>query len=249
VGLATEEVESWRHEGASPSGMNGSILELAHPLPPPLQDVTHLNVYLSLMPPPQAVVPNESCEPEILEKRWQEQDARWKAIEGLEATVDTLRIRLEGLRLQLDGSLKKTLKMEEKLHALSSDMARWNKAKSRVHYGLPKVREFIHRATWVMGTPERKQLEAFFKTDTPTPIPFAQMSKVSEQLENLLKDRQVLLSQGVSVCQECETIFAEVEGALKTLQSNAAANARKKENAARAGGKFFKDVRRLSGAD
>jgi hypothetical protein len=36
---------------------------------------------------------------------------------------------------------------------------------------------------------------------------------------------------------------------LKTLQSNAAANAQKKMNATRAKGKFFKDVRRLSGAD
>src|SRR5437868_7587879 len=35
VGLATEEVESWRHDGASPSGMNESHGELRHPLPPP----------------------------------------------------------------------------------------------------------------------------------------------------------------------------------------------------------------------
>ena len=35
VGVATEKVESWRHEGASRSGMNGSHSELGHPLPPP----------------------------------------------------------------------------------------------------------------------------------------------------------------------------------------------------------------------
>jgi hypothetical protein len=75
------------------------------------------------------------------------------------------------------------------------------------------------------------------------------MDKLREDLENLLKDRQVLSAQGVAVSQECGRTLAEVQGALKTLQSNAAANARKKMNAARAKGKFFKDVRRLSGAD
>src|SRR5258707_8356884 len=40
VGLATEEVESWRHEGACDSGMNGPNSELGHPLSPPPQDVT-----------------------------------------------------------------------------------------------------------------------------------------------------------------------------------------------------------------
>ena len=80
VGIATEEVESWRHEGASHSGMNGSNSELGHPLPPPPQDVAHLNLYVSLKPPPQAVAPNESREPEIPEAKWQDLEARWKAI-------------------------------------------------------------------------------------------------------------------------------------------------------------------------
>jgi hypothetical protein len=43
VGIATEEVESWRCEGASHSGMRGSNSELGCPLPPPPQVVTHLN--------------------------------------------------------------------------------------------------------------------------------------------------------------------------------------------------------------
>ena len=73
--------------------------------------------------------------------------------------------------------------------------------------------------------------------------------KIFDQLENLLKDRQVLCAQGVSVAQECEHVFAEVEGALRTLQSNAAANLRKKQGANKAKGKFFKDVRKWTGVE
>src|SRR5262249_50344781 len=80
VGIATEEVESWRHEGASHPGVKGPESALGLPLPPPPQDVTHLNVYLILKPPPQAVAPDDGCEPEIPEAKWQELEARWKAI-------------------------------------------------------------------------------------------------------------------------------------------------------------------------
>jgi hypothetical protein len=48
------------------------------------------------------------------------------------------------------------------------------------------------------------------------------------QLETLLKDRQVLSALGVSVYQEGKGVAAEVQGALRTLQGNAAANAAKK---------------------
>jgi hypothetical protein len=239
VAIATEEVESWRHGGVSHSGMSGSNPELRHPLPPPPRDVTHLNIYVSLKPPPQAVAPDESCEPEIPPAKWQDLEARWKAVEGLEATVDTLRLRMEGLRAEMEASSKKTLTAEEKVHALNADVAQWNKAKSRVHHALPKVREFIHRATWAMGTPERKKLEELFKNHIRPHIPFPQMDKVLERLENLLKDRQVLSAQGVTVYQECKSISADVQGALRTLQSNAAANARKKMGATRGKGKFF----------
>jgi hypothetical protein len=64
------------------------------------------------------------------------------------------------------------------------------------------------------------------------------MDKVPEQLEYLLKDRQVLSAHGVTVYQECTSIAADIQGALRTLQSNAVANARKKMAAARAKGKF-----------
>src|SRR5262245_39322312 len=88
VGIATEEVESWRLEGASHSGMNGSTSDLGHPLPPRLQDVTHLDLYVSLKPPSQGGATNESCEPEVPEAKWQALEARWNAILGLEASMD-----------------------------------------------------------------------------------------------------------------------------------------------------------------
>jgi hypothetical protein len=285
VGIGVEDVESWRQEGASRSGANGSPSDLGQPLPPPRQVVTHLTMRVTLKPRPQAVVipdndeprlavappenngpaevvaapeegepgqavaPAEISEPEIPEETWQELEARWKTIEGLEATIDTLRIRLEGLRAEMETSLKKTLTTEEKVHALGADVARWNKAKSRVHYAIPKVREFIHRATWAVGAPERKRLEEFFKDEARPKIPTAQAEALREELEHLLKDRQVLSAQGVLVSQECESISTDIQSALTTLQGNAEARARKNARAARSQGKFFKDVRRLSGAE
>jgi hypothetical protein len=237
VGIATEEVESWRHEGDC--GVNGSNPDLRHLLPPPPQDVPHLNIYVSLKPPPQAVAPGESGEPEIPETKWQELEARWKAILGVEATTETLRIRMEGLRAEMEASWKKTLNSDEKLHALNADVAQWNKAKSRVHYALPKMKEFIHRVTWAMSAPERKKLEELYKNHLRPHIPFPQMDKLPVELEHLLKDRQVLSAHGATVYQECTSIFADIQGALRTLQSNAAANARKKRSAPRPKGMSF----------
>ena len=231
VGIATEEVESCRQEGASPSGADGSRSELGHPLPPAPPDIAHLNLYVRLKPPPQAVAPDESREPEIPEAKWQDLEARWKAVLELEASMDTLRISMEGLRAELEASLGRMLTPDEKVHALNADVAQWNKAKSRVHYALPKVREFIHRSTWAAGAPERKKLEELFKSHIRPRIPFPQVDKVAEQLEDLLKDRQVLSAHGVSVYQECKSVAADVQGALRTLQSNAAANATKDRGA------------------
>jgi hypothetical protein len=239
VGIATAEVASWRHEGASPAGINGSNAELGHPLPPPPQEVTHLNLFVSLKPPAQAVATKESGEPEIPEAKWQNLEARWNAILGLEASVDTLRISMESLRAEMEASSRKMLTSEEKQHAMGADMAQWQKAKSRVHYALPKVREFIHRSTWAAGTPERKKLDELFKNHIRPRIPFPQMDQVLEQLECLLKDRQVLSAHGVSVYQECKSISADLQGTLRTLQSNAAANATKNMSATRTKPKQF----------
>ncbi len=239
VGVAAAEVASWRREGASRSGAGGSDSELRNPLPPPPQGVTHLSLYFHLQPPPQAAAPDEGPEPEIPESKWQDLEARWKAVLELEAGMDALRISMEGLRGEMEASSRRTLTPDEKVHALNADVAQWNKAKSRVHYALPKVREFIHRSTWATGAPERKRLEELFKSHIRPRIPFPRMDKVVEQLDDLLKDRQVLSAHGTSVYHECKTVAAEVQGALRTLQSNAAANATKQRSATIAKGKFF----------
>jgi hypothetical protein len=238
VGVATEEVESWRHEGAPQPGVDEPDSELSRPLPPPPQGVTHLNLYVSLKPPP-AVAPDESGGQEVPEAKWQHLESRWNAILVLEASIDTLRMSMEALRGEMESSTRKSLTADEKVHALNADVAQWNKAKSRVHYTLPKAREFIHRAIWAAGTPERKKLGELYKNHIEPRVPFPEMDKVAEQLENLLKDRQVLSAQGVSVYQECKGVSAAVQGTLRTVQSNAAANATKKRGETRARGKFF----------
>ena len=179
----------------------------------------------------------ESREAEIPLEKWQDLEARWNSILGLEASIDTLRLRTEGLRAEMEAASKRTLTADEKVHALNADVAVWNKAKSRVHYALPKVREFIHRATWAKGVPERKKLEEIVKNHIQPHISFPQMEKVSDELEYLLKDRQVLSAQGVSVCQECQNIFAGIQSAFRSLQSNAVANAKKKRAATASRGK------------
>jgi hypothetical protein len=238
VAIAAEEVESWWHEDVTHAGSNGANPELSRPLAPPPPDVDHLTIYVRLKPPPQAIAPKESGESEIPLAKWQDLVGRWNAILVLEATVDTLRQRMEALRSEMEASSRKMLTADEKVHALNADVAQWNKAKSRVHYALPKAKEFIHRATWAMGLPERKKLDELFKHDSPPQISLAQVNQVREQLEYLLKDRQVLSAQGVAVSQDCQSISAEIQGALRTLQSNAAANARNKLAAARKKGKF-----------
>jgi hypothetical protein len=239
VAIAPEEVDSWRHGDDSHSGVDGSNPELRNPLPPPPQDVTHLDLQVRLKPPPQAVAPNDSDGPEILPEKWQDLEARWKAILGLEATIEALRLSMEALRSEMEAASKKTLKTEEKHHALRADVLQWNKAKDRVHHALPKVREFIHRATWALGSPERKKLEEIYKNHIRPKIPFPEMHKVLEQLESMQKDRQVLSAHGVTVYQECKSISTEVQGALRTLQSNAVANAHKKKGGTGSKGKFF----------
>jgi hypothetical protein len=240
VGIATEEVESFCHEGASPSGMNEPPGHPGQPLPPPSPDVSHLNLYVSVKPTAEAAAPPQSGVPEVSEETWQELEARWNGILGLEASVDTLRISLEALRSELEASSRRMLTPDEKVHALNADVAVWNKAKNRVVYALPKLREFIHRATWAVGTPERKHLEELFKNHIRPRVPFPEMAQLVEQLESLRKDRQVLSGHGLAVQQECKGIAADVQGTLRTLQSNAAANATRKRAAAGTRGKSLR---------
>jgi hypothetical protein len=248
VTVATEEVESWHHGDVSHSAENGSNPELEIPLSPPPQDVSHLDICVFLKPPAQVVAGTESCQHEISPAQWQDLEARWNAILNIEATMDNLRISMESLRAEMEASAKKGLAPEEKRHAVRADVDRWNKAKSRIHHAVPKAREFIHRSIWSLGSPERKKSAELYENHIQPHIPSPRMDKLLEQLENMLKNRQVLFAHGVTVYQECKNISAEVQGALRTLQSNAAANAQKSKRAASGQGKFFKDIRRITGA-
>jgi hypothetical protein len=239
VGIANEAVESWHHEGVSPSNTDESNPEFGQPLPPPPQDVTHLTIHVQLKPPDQVVDRNESDEPEILRAKWQDLEARWHAILGLEATLDTLRIQMDSLRSEMEAESRKMLTADEKVHALNADVAQWNQAKNRILYALPKLRDFIHRSTWAMGSPERKKLGELFKSDMHSHSPVAEMDSVQKQLDSLLKDRQVLSTQGMTVYHEGKSLSATLQGALRNLQSNAAAKALKDKAAERKKGKYF----------
>ena len=157
--ISNDEVKSWRVGDFSHDGMDGTNPELKLPLPPPPLDATHLTVHVLLKPPAQAVVSDESTEHEVPPEKWQALEALWRSILGLEVSIDTLRLSMDGLRGEMESAFKKSLGVEEKVHALQADVVQWNKAKSRIHYALPKLREFIHRATWASAVPERKRLE------------------------------------------------------------------------------------------
>jgi hypothetical protein len=237
--IANEEVESWRLGDECHSGMDGTNPELRRLLPPPPADTTHLTVYVHLKSPAQAAARNESGEQAVPPEKWQALDAIWKGILGLEASIDALCLTMDGLRAEMEAAFKKSLTVEEKVHALQADVAQWNKAKNRIHYALPKVREFIHRATWASGVPERKRLEEIVENYIEPRVPLPQMDQVREQLEHLQKDRQVLFAQGNSVYQECRGIAAETQRAVSTLQRNAADRAREKRSAGREKGKHL----------
>ena len=231
--IAPDEVESWDLGDASRSG------DLNHPLPPPPPDATHLTVHVRLRPPAPAAVGSETPETEVPPEKWQALDALWKGILGLEASIDALRLGMEGLRIEMEAAFKQPLNVEEKLHALQSDVSQWTKAKSRIHYALPKVREFIHRATWAAAAPERKRLTEVVETHIEPRVPFPELDHVRERLEHLQKDRQVLQAQGNGVAQECRGITAEIHRALGALRRNAADRARKEREARRVKGKYL----------
>jgi hypothetical protein len=229
VALTTDEVDSWRQGDSSHSALAGSGPEMTSGLSQPPHDVRHLEIYVRLKPPSQPLAHNESGEPEVASAAWHDLEARWKAILGLEGSVDTLRKSVEGVRAQLEAELRRMLPADEKVNALAADVAQWSKAKSRAHYALPKANEFIHRATWAAGTPERKKLGEIFKNPLENHTSLALADEVLQELEYLRKDRQVLSAQGVTVYQECKTIAADVQAALRRLQSNAASRASKKK--------------------
>jgi len=183
--------------------------------------------------------PTENTAPETPLETWQALEVLWKTILGLEASIDSSRLNMDGIRSEMETAYKKSLGVEEKLHALQADIAQWNKAKTRVHYALPKVKEFIHRATWALAVPERKRLEEIVKNHIEPHVPLPDLDRVREQMEHFQKDRQVLFAQGNAVSQECRGIVGEIQRALSTLQRNAADRARAKRSAKREKGKHF----------
>lgn len=237
--VPNEAVDSWQFLDESHSGMDGTNLELKRLLPPPPPDETHLTVRVRLKPPDRAVARPEISGQEISPQQWQALDALWKGILGLEAAIDALRLGMDGLRSEMETAFKKSLTVEEKVNALQADVAQWTKGKNRVHYALPKVREFVHRATWALAVPERKRLAEVVKDHIEPQVPHPDMDGVREQLGHLQKDRQVLFQQGNAVNQECRGILAEIQRALGTLQRNAAENARRKRSTGREKGKHL----------
>jgi hypothetical protein len=191
----------------------------------------------SLNPDPCPLTPSDS-ELEISAAKWQDLEARWKAILGIEAAMDSIRASIEGLLLQMDASLKRTLTIEEKSYALRADISQWERAKNRVHFVLPKMREYIHRAIWALGSPERKRLGELYKAHIEPRIPSPELNEVLKQFEDLQKDRQVLCGLGKTVYQESRAISAGVHGAVSTLQNNAKAQRIKLANTSK--GRFFK---------
>jgi hypothetical protein len=217
--VSHDEVESWRFgDDQSP-------------------DATHVTVRVRLKPPAPETARDEGQD--IPPETWQALEAIWKGILGLEASIESSRMSMEGLRSEMEGAFRKSLNVEEKVHALQSDVAQWDKAKNRVHYALPKVKEFIHRATFALAAAERKALDEVYRNHIEPRVPLPDVDRVREQLEHFQKSRQVLFAQGNSVSQECRAIMGEISRALGTLQRNAADRARQKRSEKREKGKHF----------
>jgi hypothetical protein len=229
--LSMDDVESWRlGDGADPG--------LSQPLPPPPADDDQLTVYVRLKPPTRAADDN-SVVPEIPLETWQALDSVWKAILGLEASIDSARLSVDALRGEMDSAFRRSLNVDEKNNALQADVSQWTKAKSRLHHAIPKAREFVHRATFALAVAERKRLGELVRTHIEPRVPFAGVDQVREQLEHLQKERQVLFSQGNTVSQDCRGLLDEVQRAVRALQQNAANRARQKRSEGRQKGKFF----------
>jgi hypothetical protein len=235
---STDDVESWCVGDAFHAKMDVADPELSRPLPPPT-DEGHLTIYVHLKSPASSAVHTEGGDQEVSPETWQALEAIWRSILGLETSIDTLRLSMESLRVEMEAAFRKSLVVEEKVHALQADVLQWTKAKNRIHFVLPKVREFIHRATWAPAIPERRRLEGIVETHIQPRVPLPEMDQVRDQLGHLQKDRQVLFAQGNSVYQEGRGFLLEIQRALSTLQRNAADRARAKRSAGREKGKHL----------
>jgi hypothetical protein len=233
VGIPAADVESWGFRDETHFGHGGTNLEFQRLLPGPPAGESHLTVRVRLR---GAGVGGAG---EVPPEAWQALDALWKNILGLEATIDNLRLGMGGLTSEMDGAFKRQLNVEEKVNALQSDVLQWTKAKNVGRFVLPRVREFVHRATWAVAAAERKRLEELVENYLKPRVPLADMAEFRAQLEHLQKDRQVLLAQGNAVAQECRNILSEIQRAVSSLSRNAAQRAREKRSAGRNKGKHL----------
>jgi hypothetical protein len=185
--IANEQVESWRFGDEFHLAMDGSNPELKRILPPPPPDESHLTVQVRLKPSDPTAAADETDVQAVPLDKWQALEALWRSILGLETSIDTLRLSMESLRIEMEAAFKKSLTVEDKIHALQADVLQWTKAKSRIHYALPKLREYIHRATWAQGLPERKRLEEIVENYIGPRIPLPEMDEVRAQMGHLQK--------------------------------------------------------------
>jgi hypothetical protein len=223
VGIEPAEVEAWRVNG----GRHGLKIDLHELLTAPSQDVERLELFIRIKP-----------HVEISPAKWQDLETRWRAILNIESAVETFRMSMESLVNEIESLSKKPLSMEEKTYAPRADVALLNKAKSRAHIALPRMKDYIHRAVWAMGSPERKRLDELYNDFIRQQIPFPQVDEVMKQLEELRKDRQVLSAHGKAIFQECKGIATELQSVMRTLHQNAV-NAQKKKESANAKGRRF----------
>jgi hypothetical protein len=177
----------------------------------------------------QVTTPAAGGEPDVSLDQWQALEALWRSILGLEANIESARLSANAVRGDMEAAFRQSLAVEEKLHASQADVSQWTQAKNRIHYSLPKVREFVHRATWALASVERKRLEEIVKTHVEPRVPLPDADKVREEMEHLQKARQVLLGQGNSVQAEGRGLVAETNRILGNLRRTAADNARKKK--------------------
>lgn len=234
MGLSASEVESYLPDDGSHAGLSGYTAALDVPLLPPPDDVSHLYLHVRLTPPVSEGEGHEGPVPAEIMTKWRKLEARWNTIIALEVNIDTMRLRMESLRAEVESASNKAMTSEEKMHAMNADVAQWNKAKSRAKFAVPKIKEFVHRATWALGAPERKKVEDLFKNRKPSPAIYSELDAIAQQLENLFKDRQILSAQGVTGYQEGKNSSADVQSAYRTLQANARANELKKRASIRA---------------
>lgn len=236
VGLSSDEVQSWRAEDAAHNEIANYSVELRQPLSELPPETEHLFLQVLIRQPEPVVELPSKLDPRQSLVKWQELQARWNTILGMEVTIDTLRQRMESLRAEIESESARAMTTDEKLNSLNADVAQWNKAKSRARYVLPRMKEFIHRATWVLGTPERKNLDEVFKKDAACP---GNLVDLDRELQILLKDRQILAAQGTTCHHEGRASCDEIRKAHQTMHRNAASNAVKKRAATRAKGKTY----------